>query len=130
MKYWTCGHASKTFNVYEHLPVGIADTRVMMSLQRWECESREQTHNLSSTILSDSAIIQQRIQDIHLRMALKSLEFVVKGTVHGVGFRQFVRDIARADGLVGWVKNDPVCFVLLLSQDMTLSYIRRGMLLE
>jgi acylphosphatase len=62
-------------------------------------------------------------------MALKSLEFVVKGTVHGVGFRQFVRDIARADGLVGWVKNDPVCLVLL-SKDMTLSYIRRGMLLE
>lgn len=42
-------------------------------------------------------------------MAFESFEFVVKGTVHGVGFRYYVRELARAEGIVGWVKNDPVC---------------------
>ena len=41
-------------------------------------------------------------------MALKSFEFVVSGSVQGVGFRYFVRGAARADGIVGWVKNHPV----------------------
>ncbi len=41
-------------------------------------------------------------------MTLTSFEFVVSGTVHGVGFRYFVRELARRDGIVGWVKNDLV----------------------
>ncbi|KAI0343457.1 acylphosphatase isozyme Ch1 [Trametopsis cervina] len=38
-------------------------------------------------------------------MPLKTFEFVVSGTVQGVGFRHFVATTARADGIVGWVKN-------------------------
>ncbi|KIP03232.1 hypothetical protein PHLGIDRAFT_20289 [Phlebiopsis gigantea 11061_1 CR5-6] len=40
-------------------------------------------------------------------MPFNSIEFVVKGTVQGVGFRYFVRSMARSEGVVGWVKNDP-----------------------
>ncbi|GJE94672.1 acylphosphatase [Phanerochaete sordida] len=40
-------------------------------------------------------------------MALKSIEFSVHGVVQGVGFRYFVKGIARSEGLVGWVKNSP-----------------------
>ena len=31
----------------------------------------------------------------------------VSGHVQGVGFRYFVRQAARRNGLVGWVRNDP-----------------------
>ena len=31
------------------------------------------------------------------------LEAVVHGRVQGVGFRMYVRDVARRRGLVGWV---------------------------
>ena len=41
-------------------------------------------------------------------MALKNIAFVVSGTVQGVGFRHFVKTVAIADGLVGWVRNDTV----------------------
>ena len=41
-------------------------------------------------------------------MTLYSLEYLVRGRVHGVGFRYFLRETARAEGIVGWVKNDPV----------------------
>lgn len=41
-------------------------------------------------------------------MALKSVNFVVSGTVQGVGFRYFVKGVAKAEGLVGWVKNETV----------------------
>lgn len=41
-------------------------------------------------------------------MTIVSVEFIVKGTVQGVGFRYFVKGVARAEGLVGWVKNDMV----------------------
>lgn len=43
-------------------------------------------------------------------MALKTFEFVVHGRVQGVGFRHFVATTARADGIVGWVKNHSVCY--------------------
>ena len=33
------------------------------------------------------------------------LEAVVHGRVQGVGFRMYVRDVARRLGLVGWVAN-------------------------
>jgi acylphosphatase len=35
------------------------------------------------------------------------LDAVVHGRVHGVGFRVFVRRLARAAGLSGWVANEP-----------------------
>jgi acylphosphatase len=35
------------------------------------------------------------------------LEAVVRGRVHGVGFRMHVRTAARALGLTGWVANEP-----------------------
>ena len=35
------------------------------------------------------------------------LEAVVHGRVQGVGFRMYVRDVARRGGLVGWVANEP-----------------------
>ncbi|KAI0686704.1 acylphosphatase isozyme Ch1 [Cytidiella melzeri] len=49
-------------------------------------------------------------------MTLKTFEFVVHGTVQGVGFRQFVASIARADGIVGWVKNHSDGTVVGLAQ--------------
>jgi len=49
-------------------------------------------------------------------MALKSVEFAVYGGVQGVGFRYFVKGIARAEGLVGWVKNDPAGHVVGIAQ--------------
>ena len=41
-------------------------------------------------------------------MTLKTMQFTVSGTVQGVGFRQYVKGVARADGIVGWVKNEAV----------------------
>lgn len=41
-------------------------------------------------------------------MAYRSLQYIVSGKVHDVGFRQFVRDVSKKNRLVGWVKNDPV----------------------
>lgn len=39
--------------------------------------------------------------------ALRRLEAVVAGRVHGVGFRLFALGAARALGLDGWVANEP-----------------------
>jgi acylphosphatase len=56
----------------------------------------------------------------------------VIGRVQGVGFRQFVRERARALGLSGWVKNQPDGSVeLLVAGDdqaaaRLLDIIRRG----
>ena len=33
--------------------------------------------------------------------------FLVSGRVQGVGFRWFVKDAARLEGLLGWVRNLP-----------------------
>jgi acylphosphatase len=33
--------------------------------------------------------------------------FLISGRVHGVGFRFFVEDAARREGLRGWVRNLP-----------------------
>jgi acylphosphatase len=38
---------------------------------------------------------------------LVARRFVVSGRVQGVGFRFFVEDAARHDGLSGWVRNLP-----------------------
>lgn len=35
------------------------------------------------------------------------IRFIVSGRVQGVGFRAFVADTARAEGLSGWVRNVP-----------------------
>ena len=37
----------------------------------------------------------------------RAARFTVSGRVQGVGFRAFVADAARAEGLGGWVKNLP-----------------------
>ena len=37
----------------------------------------------------------------------RRLELRVEGRVHGVGFRMFIVDRARALGLRGWVGNEP-----------------------
>lgn len=49
-------------------------------------------------------------------MPLKSIHFSVHGVVQGVGFRYFVKGVARAEGLVGWVKNDPAGHVIGVAQ--------------
>ena len=41
------------------------------------------------------------------RPATERLEAVVRGRVHGVGFRVHVRRAARELGLTGWVANEP-----------------------
>lgn len=41
------------------------------------------------------------------RPAMERLEAVVRGRVHGVGFRVHVRRAAREMGLTGWVANEP-----------------------
>jgi acylphosphatase len=38
---------------------------------------------------------------------LTARRFVVSGRVQGVGFRAFALDVARAEGLTGWVMNRP-----------------------
>ena len=40
-------------------------------------------------------------------MTAARLEAVVHGRVQGVGFRMYVRDVARRNDLVGWVANEP-----------------------
>ena len=37
----------------------------------------------------------------------RAYRYVVSGRVQGVGFRAFVADAARAEGLDGWVRNLP-----------------------
>lgn len=37
----------------------------------------------------------------------RTRRFIVSGRVQGVGFRAFVADAARAEGLAGWVRNLP-----------------------
>lgn len=39
--------------------------------------------------------------------AMERLEAVVRGRVHGVGFRVHVRRAARELGVLGWVANEP-----------------------
>lgn len=46
---------------------------------------------------------------IPLKMTYQTVDFLVKGKVQGVYFRVFTRDAAQRLGVVGWVKNDPVC---------------------
>ena len=38
---------------------------------------------------------------------LSARRFVVSGRVQGVGFRFFVEDVARREGVGGWVRNLP-----------------------
>ena len=38
---------------------------------------------------------------------LAARRFVISGRVHGVGFRFFVEEAARREGLSGWVQNRP-----------------------
>jgi acylphosphatase len=38
---------------------------------------------------------------------VRATHYIVSGRVQGVGFRAFVADAARAEGLAGWVKNLP-----------------------
>ena len=38
---------------------------------------------------------------------IRATQYTVSGRVQGVGFRAFVADAARAEGLDGWVKNLP-----------------------
>ena len=33
--------------------------------------------------------------------------FIIRGRVHGVGFRVFTEDVARREGIHGWVRNLP-----------------------
>ena len=48
-------------------------------------------------------------RDRKVALILKTIDFRVKGKVQGVFFRVFTRDTALNLGLVGWVKNLPVC---------------------
>ena len=43
-------------------------------------------------------------------MALRTIDYRIKGKVQGVYFRAFVRSTAQELGIVGWVKNEPVSF--------------------
>jgi acylphosphatase len=38
---------------------------------------------------------------------IRAIHHIVSGRVHGVGFRAFVADVARAEGIAGSVKNLP-----------------------
>ncbi|KAM5544979.1 hypothetical protein V8D89_001090 [Ganoderma adspersum] len=40
-------------------------------------------------------------------MALRTVDYRVKGKVQGVFFRVFARSTAQGLGVVGWVKNEP-----------------------
>jgi acylphosphatase len=42
--------------------------------------------------------------------------FRVTGSVQGVGFRWFVRELARALDLAGWVRNEPDGAVVLMAE--------------
>jgi acylphosphatase len=43
-------------------------------------------------------------------------EVVFHGRVQGVGFRMTARNIARQEGLVGWVRNEPDGTVRMVAQ--------------
>ena len=38
---------------------------------------------------------------------IRTISFLVRGRVHGVGFRYFVLSTAENLGLTGWVRNNP-----------------------
>ncbi len=40
-------------------------------------------------------------------MAVDAVQIIVQGRVQGVGFRFFVRDLAKSIGVKGWVRNLP-----------------------
>jgi acylphosphatase len=46
----------------------------------------------------------------------RASRYTVSGRVQGVGFRAFVADAARAEGLAGWVRNLPDGCVEILAE--------------
>lgn len=38
---------------------------------------------------------------------MKQIHIMITGFVQGVGYRKFVRRIARQEGITGWVRNNP-----------------------
>lgn len=38
---------------------------------------------------------------------MKQVHIMVTGFVQGVGYRKFVRHVAREEGITGWVRNNP-----------------------
>ena len=63
---------------------------------------------------------------------LTARRIVVRGRVHGVGFRFFVNEAARREGVRGWVRNLPDGRVEILAEgdeesvDRLERHVRRG----
>ncbi len=60
-----------------------------------------------------------------MKSEIISKKIIVRGVVQGVGFRWFIEDIAKAEGVCGYVKNNPDGSVEIVAETQSLEVFER-----